>query len=90
MNDTLEKLGTPKEYHRLRNLVKWTLIMLFCMTCISWTFDCLLCIEAHNDIKAIIIPIIMDYSLQINNIMDMMFMLLLRFAKLTFVAIILQ
>ena len=84
VNDTLEELGTSKEYHRLRNLIKWILITLFFMTCVSWTFDFLLCIEVFNDIvRAIIIPIVLDYSIQMNTIMDIMFMLLLRFVNLT-------
>ena len=84
VNDTLEELGTSKEYHRLRNLIKWILITLFFMTCVSWTFDFLLCIEVFNDtVRAIIIPIVLDYSIQMNTIMDIMFMLLLRFVNLT-------
>ncbi|XP_071632574.1 uncharacterized protein [Temnothorax longispinosus] len=78
VNDTLGELGMPKEYHKLRNLMKCALVIWFLMACASWTFDSLMCIDAFNETRAIIIPIVMDYSLHINNIIHIMFMLLLR------------
>ncbi|XP_071572173.1 uncharacterized protein [Temnothorax nylanderi] len=78
VNDTLEELGMPKEYHKLRNLMKCALITWFLMACASWTFDSLMCIDILNETRAMMIPIVMDYSLHINNIIDIMFMLLLR------------
>ncbi|XP_011873868.1 PREDICTED: putative gustatory receptor 28b, partial [Vollenhovia emeryi] len=68
----------PKDYHRLKNLIKWALIVFIVMTSAAYIVDSLLCIEAYNEIKAIIIPIIMDYSSCINTIVDIIFTVLLR------------
>ncbi|XP_026828039.1 uncharacterized protein LOC105276033 isoform X1 [Ooceraea biroi] len=83
VDDTLEKLGTPKEYHKIRNSIKQMLIIWFMMICVTLTSDSLLCIEVFKDIKAMLIPLFMDYCLWINTFMDIIFMVLLRFVNLT-------
>lgn len=88
MNDTFEELGMPKEYQRLKNSIKWGLIMLLFMMCASWTADCSMSIALFNDTRALMIPIVLDYSLQINFIMDIIFMLLLRFVNLTLLQLV--
>ncbi|XP_026828040.1 uncharacterized protein LOC105276033 isoform X2 [Ooceraea biroi] len=79
VDDTLEKLGTPKEYHKIRNSIKQMLIIWFMMICVTLTSDSLLCIEVFKDIKAMLIPLFMDYCLWINTFMDIIFMVLLRY-----------
>ncbi|KAL0115669.1 hypothetical protein PUN28_010888 [Cardiocondyla obscurior] len=76
VNKTFKKLGLCNEYHRLRMSIKRALLILLLVTFASWTLDSILCIEMYNDISAIIIPFIMDYSLYVNMIMDIIFMLL--------------
>ncbi|XP_028050223.1 uncharacterized protein LOC114255497 [Monomorium pharaonis] len=79
VDDTLEKLGTAKEYHRMQNLTRQILIMWFLITCISSIFDSFLCMTVHDDIKAILIPYILNYSVYANTLTDIKFVLLLRY-----------
>ncbi|XP_026828042.1 uncharacterized protein LOC109611519 [Ooceraea biroi] len=79
VDDTLEKLGTPKEYHKIRNSVKQMLIIWFMMICVTLTSDSLFCIEVLKDKKAMLIPVVMNYCLYINTFMDIIFVLLLRY-----------
>ncbi|KYM95500.1 hypothetical protein ALC62_13930 [Cyphomyrmex costatus] len=84
VDNTLELLGTPKEYHKIRNSMKWIFITWFTMICTTWFVDSLWYIEKHNDVRAMFIPIVKDYLLHINTLMDMMYMFLLRFVNFIF------
>ncbi|KYN28867.1 hypothetical protein ALC57_01831 [Trachymyrmex cornetzi] len=77
VDNTLELLGTPKEYHRMRNSVKWIFILWFIMVCTTWFTDSLWYIEKYNDVRAMFIPIMKDYFLHINTFIDIMYMFLL-------------
>ncbi|XP_011704609.1 PREDICTED: uncharacterized protein LOC105459938 [Wasmannia auropunctata] len=79
VDDTLELLGTPTEYHRMRNSIKWIYIIWFIIICTTWFIDSLFHIEKFNDIRAIFIPIIKDYPIHANTLMDIMYMFLLRY-----------
>lgn len=79
MDDTLEQLGTPKEYHRMRNSIKLIIIIWFIIICITLISNSLCYIESFNDTKAIIIPIVVNYSYFINFLIDIMIGFLLRF-----------
>ncbi|XP_071632178.1 putative gustatory receptor 28b [Temnothorax longispinosus] len=78
VDDTLEELGIPKEYYKMRNLTRKALIMWFLMICITWTFDSLVCIGMFHDTRAIFMPFITSYSIHVNSITDITFILLLR------------
>lgn len=78
MDNTLELLGTPKEYRRMRNSINLIFITWFLMITITWFFDSLWFIEKYNDIRAMFIPIIKNYPLHINILIDIMYMFLLR------------
>ena len=45
---TLEKLGTPKEYHTIQNLIKLMLIIYFIVILILFVADSILNIEKHH------------------------------------------
>jgi len=81
VNNTLELLGIPKEYHRIQNSIKWIFVTWFIIICTSWFVDSLWFIQKHNDIKAMFIPIIKDYPFHINTLMDIMYMFFLRFVN---------
>ncbi|XP_011704611.1 PREDICTED: uncharacterized protein LOC105459939 [Wasmannia auropunctata] len=78
VDDTLEELETSKEYCRMQNFIRLILITWSVMTCISWIIDSLLCLTVSNDIRAILIPCILNYFTHANTITDITFMLLLR------------
>lgn len=84
VDNTLELLGTPKEYRRMQNSMKWIFIAWFIMMCTTWFTDALWYIEKYNDVRAMFIPIITDYLLHINTFIDIMYMFLLRFVNLIF------
>lgn len=79
MNDTLEKLGTPKEYHRMRNLIKWIIVMWLIIICIIWAINSLCSMALYDDSKVYLIIFIADYPFYINILVDIMIMLSLRF-----------
>jgi len=78
VDNTLELLGTPKEYRRMRNSINRIFFTWFLMITITWFIDSLWFIDKFNDIKAMFIPIIKNYSLHINILIDIMYMFLLR------------
>lgn len=78
VDNTLELLGTPKEYRRMRNSIKWLFIAWLIIICITWFIDSIWLIQKHNDIRAMFIPLIKNYTLHINILMDIMYMFLLR------------
>lgn len=78
VDDTLEELGTPKEYRKLRESVTWLLFVWLGIVCAAYAGDSLWCIEMYNDIRAMIIPILMDYPIHVNTFTDMTFVLLVR------------
>jgi len=81
VDDTLEKLGTPKEYRRIQNSIIWTLIVYLIITLILFATDTIWNIEKHNTIKAIVIPLVMEYPFHVNTLGDIMFAFVLRFVK---------
>lgn len=81
MDNTLELLGMPKEYHRMRNSTKWIFILWFLMISMTWFIDSLWFIEKYDDIRAVVIPIIKDYPLHINNFIDIIYMFVLRYVN---------
>ncbi|KAL6258496.1 hypothetical protein P5V15_010453 [Pogonomyrmex californicus] len=78
VDDTLEKLGMPKEFDILQNLTKWAMIILIFIICISSILDSMLCVRIYNNIKGILIPFVINYTIHINTLMDIKFILLLR------------
>jgi len=84
VDNTLELLGTPKEYRRMRNSMKWIFTLWFIMICTTWFTSSLWYIEKYNDVRAMFIPIIKDYLLYINTFIDIMYMFLLRFVNFIF------
>lgn len=81
MDDTLEKLGTPKEYRRIQNSIIWTLIIYLIIIFILFTTDSIWNIEKHNTTKAVIIPLVMGYPFHVNTLGDIMFAFVIRFVK---------
>ncbi|XP_024870314.1 uncharacterized protein LOC112453667, partial [Temnothorax curvispinosus] len=79
VDDTLEELGIPKKYYKIRNLTRKALIMWFLMICITWTLDSLVCIGMLHDTRAIFMPFVASYSIHVNSITDITFILLLRY-----------
>lgn len=79
MDDTLEELGTPKEYYRMRNSIKWIIIMWFIVICIHEYVNSMCIMEMIHDIKAYGISIVLSYSYYINVLISIMIMFLLRF-----------
>ncbi|XP_039308748.1 uncharacterized protein LOC120358467 [Solenopsis invicta] len=79
VDNTLELLGTPKEYHKIRNSINWIFITWFVIICMTWFLDSLWLIEKYNDIRAMFIPMIKNYPLYINIFMDLMYVFLLSF-----------
>lgn len=79
VDDTLEELGTSKEYRAMRNSIKWILVMWFIIICTSLTTDSLTFMEMFNDTNCLIIPIVLNYSFYINILINIIFMFLLRF-----------
>ncbi|XP_071638310.1 uncharacterized protein [Temnothorax longispinosus] len=78
VDDTLEELGIPKEYHKMRNLTRKALIIWFLMICVTWTSDSLVCIGIFHDTRAIFLLFVMSYSMYVNSITDITFILFLR------------
>jgi len=81
VDDTLEKLGTPKEYRTVQNSIIWALIIYLVVILISFTVDSIWNVEKHNTIKAIVIPLVMGYPFHVNTLGDIMFAFILRFVK---------
>lgn len=77
VDDTLEELGTPKEYRRIRNSVIWLVIMWLGLVFLATSGDALWCMEIYDDQKAIIVPLVMDYPVHVNSLTDMIFMFLM-------------
>ncbi|XP_071632090.1 putative gustatory receptor 28b [Temnothorax longispinosus] len=78
VDDTLEELGIPKEYRKMRNLTRKALITWFLMICATWTLDSLVCIGILHDTRTIFIPFVTTYTVYVNSITDITFILLLR------------
>jgi len=81
VDKTLEELGTSKEYRRIRNSINWILIIWFITIGVTWTIDSLWCLESYNDVRAIVIPIILHYFMHTNTCMDIKFAFILRFVN---------
>lgn len=81
MDNTLELLGIPKEYCKMRNSVKWIFIIWFLIIGMTWFIDSFWFIENYNDIRAMFIPIMKNYPLHINSFIDIMYMFVLRFVN---------
>jgi len=79
VDDTLEQLGTRKEYCKMRNSIKWILIVWFMMICITWALGAYLNFKKFQEIRAILIPFILQYPFHLNTIVDIIFIFLLRF-----------
>ncbi|XP_072753459.1 uncharacterized protein [Anoplolepis gracilipes] len=78
-DDTLEQLGIPKEYYKLRNSVKWILISWLMTICVMWIFDSMWYINKFQDTRVIVILAIINYPFHLNTFMDIIFMFLLRY-----------
>ncbi|KYN34127.1 hypothetical protein ALC56_11627 [Trachymyrmex septentrionalis] len=78
VDDTLEKLGIPKKYHTIKKLIKLILIIYFTMILILFAVDFIWNIERHNNIKAVIIALIVAYPFHINTIADIIIACFLR------------
>ncbi|KYQ57779.1 hypothetical protein ALC60_03272 [Trachymyrmex zeteki] len=78
VDDTLEKLGTPKEYHTIKKLIRLMFIIYLIMILILFTTDSIWNIERHNSIKAVIIGLIVGYPFHINTLGDIMIAFVLR------------
>lgn len=81
MDDTLEKLGTPKEYHRIQNSIIWTLIIYLIIIFLLFAIDSIWNIEKHKTTMAVIIPLVMGYPFHVNTLGDIMFAFVIRFVK---------
>jgi len=81
VDDTLEKLGTPKEYHTIQNLIKSTLIIYFIVILILFITDSIWNIEKHNNIKAMFIGLIMGYPIYVSTIGNIIFAFVVRFVN---------
>ena len=81
MDDTLEKLGTPKEYHTIQNLIKSTLIVYFIVILILFITDSIWNIEKHNNIKAMFIGFIIGYPIYVSTIGNIIFVFIVRFVN---------
>ncbi|XP_011704612.1 PREDICTED: uncharacterized protein LOC105459940 [Wasmannia auropunctata] len=79
VDDTLEKLGTSKEYHKMQHFIKQMLITWLLVTLLSWIFDSVLCATLYNDIKTIVVSWILNYFAYANTITDITFILLLKY-----------
>ncbi|XP_029665576.1 uncharacterized protein LOC115236977 [Formica exsecta] len=79
VDDTLEQLGTPKEYCKMRNSMKWIMIIWFMTICITWISDYFWDMEKFQDTRVIIIPAIINYPFHLNTFMCIMFIFLLRY-----------
>ncbi|KAL6267837.1 hypothetical protein P5V15_000909 [Pogonomyrmex californicus] len=79
VDDTLEKLGTPKKYHRMQNSIIWLLIIYLIVVLISLITDSIWNIEKHNSTKAISISFVMGYPFHVNAIGDIIFAFVIRY-----------
>jgi len=79
VDDTLEKLGTPKKYHTIKKLIRLILIIYFIMILILFATDSIWNIERHNNINAIIISLIVGYPFHVNTIADIIVACFLRY-----------
>lgn len=82
VDNTLEKLGTPKEYRRIKKSIICILIIYLIVSLMLFATDSIWNIEKHNTIKAITIPFILGYPFHVNTLGDIMFAFVLRFVKL--------
>ncbi|KAL6258493.1 hypothetical protein P5V15_010450 [Pogonomyrmex californicus] len=55
------------------------MIILTFSICISSIFDSMLSVKMYNNIKGILIPFVLNYCVYINTLMDIMFIILLRY-----------
>jgi len=78
VDDTLQTFGTPKEYYKMQNSVKWILIMWFIMLCVTMILDSAWALMKHEDKRMLLIPALENYLLYVNTLVDIMFVLLLR------------
>ncbi|KYQ60716.1 hypothetical protein ALC60_00341 [Trachymyrmex zeteki] len=79
VDDTLEKLGTPKEYHTIQNLIRSTLIIYFIVVLILFITDSIWNIEKHNNIKAMFIGLIMGYPIYVSTLGNIIFAFVVRY-----------
>ncbi|XP_072754241.1 uncharacterized protein [Anoplolepis gracilipes] len=79
VDDTLKQLGIPKEYCKMRQSIKYILIVWFMMICITWAVDSRWSVKRFHDKRAIIIPAIVHYPFHLNTFMDIIFIFLLRY-----------
>ncbi|CAL1676349.1 unnamed protein product [Lasius platythorax] len=87
VNETLEKLGTPKNYMKLRKQIIWLIIgwivSIFFMNIISslWFF---IHMSRSQIVMAIYVSLIVNHSYHINVIYDFKYMTLLRYVGTQF------
>ncbi|KYM83569.1 hypothetical protein ALC53_05969 [Atta colombica] len=82
IDDTLEELGISKEYCKMQNFTRLILIVWSVLSCMAWAYTFLVYLTEYNDIKVILVPCVLSYSLYINTITDITFALLLRYLHL--------
>ncbi|XP_071572206.1 uncharacterized protein [Temnothorax nylanderi] len=79
VDDTLEGLGTPKEYRRIKKSIIWALSIYLIVILTVSTTDSIWNVEKHNTIKAMIIPLVLGYPFHVNTLGDIMFAFILRY-----------
>ncbi|XP_025262466.1 uncharacterized protein LOC112637290 [Camponotus floridanus] len=79
VDDTLELLRIPKEYCKMRNSIKWILIIWFTLLCIGWIFNYICYIKEFQGARIIVISCILYYFFLLNLLMDIMIIFLLRY-----------
>lgn len=79
VDDTLEKLGTPKTYQKLHTYATRTLIGWFVCSYVANVFDMIWWFYAMKDHWCVIIPCITNHFHHINMLMDLLLMTFLWF-----------
>lgn len=79
VNETLEKLGTPKNYMKLRKRIIWLIIEWIISTIFINIIDILWFFIRVPKIIAIFLALIINYSYHINVIYDFKYMILFGF-----------
>lgn len=82
VNETLEKLGTPKNYMKLRKQVIWLIIEWIIITLFLIIIDVLwfsIRLPRSSTVIAICLALIINYSYHINAIYDFKYMILFGF-----------
>ncbi|KAL0120466.1 hypothetical protein PUN28_008292 [Cardiocondyla obscurior] len=73
VNETLEKLGTSRKYRKIQNLIILMLLVYLLTALIIFTNDSIWNVEKHSTIKAMIIPLIIQYPFHVNALGDILF-----------------